>query len=157
MEAGRGSRVAQMVKNLPAMRETQVWSWVGKITWRREWQATTIFLSEEFPGQRRWPWGCKESDMTEQLTHTHTSGGSRIWTCVQRLQGQCFLILQCFQSERRSKGQCIFSDPWLWTPCSSPQWHTSCSPMALSLTIITATMSLQCCGPPTQKPQMNAR
>ena len=35
---------------------------------------TPVSLLEEFYGQRRLvgysPWGCKESDMTEQLTHT---------------------------------------------------------------------------------------
>ena len=29
--------MAQLVKSLPAMCETQVQSWVGKIPWRREW------------------------------------------------------------------------------------------------------------------------
>ena len=46
--------------------------WVGKILWRREWQPTPIFLPREFHGQRSLlgysPWGCKESDGTEQLT-----------------------------------------------------------------------------------------
>jgi len=37
------SLVAQMVRNLPAMQET----WVGKIPWRRAWQPTPVFLSEE--------------------------------------------------------------------------------------------------------------
>jgi len=46
-----GFPVAQMVKNLPAMQETQV-AWVGKIPWRREWQPTPIFLPREFHGQR---------------------------------------------------------------------------------------------------------
>ena len=49
--------------------------WVGKIPWRREWQHTPVLLPGEFPGQRSLasysPWGCKESDMTERLTHTH--------------------------------------------------------------------------------------
>ena len=49
--------------------------WVGKIPWRREWQPTPVFLPREFLGQRNLvgysPWGCKESDMTEQLTHTY--------------------------------------------------------------------------------------
>ena len=31
--------VAQMVKNLPAMRDTMFDPWVGKIPWRREWQS----------------------------------------------------------------------------------------------------------------------
>ena len=51
--------MAQMVKNLPAMQET----WVGKIPWRREWQPTPIFLSEESHGQRSLvgysPWGLR--------------------------------------------------------------------------------------------------
>ena len=39
---------AQMIKNLPAMQETQVQSWVGKIPWRREWLQALILLG--FPG-----------------------------------------------------------------------------------------------------------
>ena len=31
---------AQMAKNLPAMRETRFNPWIGKISWRREWQPT---------------------------------------------------------------------------------------------------------------------
>ena len=38
----KASLVAQMVKNLPAIRETQVPSWVGKIPWRRKWQQSSI-------------------------------------------------------------------------------------------------------------------
>ena len=45
-------------------------------TWRREWQLTPVFLPGEFHGERSLvgyrPWDCKESDMTERLTHTHT-------------------------------------------------------------------------------------
>ena len=47
--------------------------WVGKIPWRREWQATPVFLPEEFHGHRNLvgysPWGHKELDMTECLSH----------------------------------------------------------------------------------------
>ena len=46
--------------------------WVGKAPWRRKWQPTPVFLPGEFHGQRSLegysPWGCKESDRTEQLT-----------------------------------------------------------------------------------------
>ena len=68
------SLVAQMVRNLPAMQETQVQNpWVGKIPWRREWLPTLVFLSREFCEDKSLvaysPWGCKESDMTEWLTH----------------------------------------------------------------------------------------
>ena len=47
--------------------------WVGKIPWRREWQPTPVFLPGKSHGQRSLvgyrPWGHKESDTTEQLTH----------------------------------------------------------------------------------------
>ena len=51
--------------------------WVGWVPWRREWQPTLIFLPGEFQGQRSMvagysPWGHKELDRTEWLTHTHT-------------------------------------------------------------------------------------
>ena len=46
--------------------------WVGKILWRRKWQAIPRFLPGEFHGQRSLvgynPWSHKELDMTEQLT-----------------------------------------------------------------------------------------
>jgi len=58
-----------MVKNLLSMKETQVDPWVGKISWRREWLPTSVFLPGEFHGQRSLvgysPCGCKESDMTQ--------------------------------------------------------------------------------------------
>ena len=31
-----------MVKSLPAIQETQVQSWVGKITWKRKWQSMDV-------------------------------------------------------------------------------------------------------------------
>ena len=46
--------------------------WMRKIPWKKGWLPTLLFLPGEFHGQRRRagysPWGCKESDMTEQLT-----------------------------------------------------------------------------------------
>ena len=45
---------------------------VQKIPWRREWQATPVFLLAKFSWQRRQadynPWGHKDLEMTEQLT-----------------------------------------------------------------------------------------
>ena len=69
----RASLVTQMVKNLPAMWDTQVWS-LGQenplekrmathssiLAWRIPWT--------EEPGS---PWDHKESDMTEQGTLSH--------------------------------------------------------------------------------------
>ena len=44
--------------------------------WRRKWQPTPGFLPGELHRQRSLagysPWGRKESDMTEQLTLTHS-------------------------------------------------------------------------------------
>ena len=39
--------------------------WVGKIRWRKKWLPTPVFWPGEFHGLYS-PWGCKESDMTEQ-------------------------------------------------------------------------------------------
>ena len=51
--------------------------WVGKIPWRRAWQPTPGFLPAKSHGQRSLvgysPWGYKELDTTEWLTHTHKS------------------------------------------------------------------------------------
>ena len=59
------------------MRETGFDPWIGKIPWRRERQPTLVFLPGEFHGQRSLvgysPWGRKESDTAEQLTHTKFS------------------------------------------------------------------------------------
>ena len=63
-------QVAQAVKNLPAMWET----WVQSLGWEDPLedgrQPTPVFLPGEFHGQRSLvgysPWGCRESDMTEQ-------------------------------------------------------------------------------------------
>ena len=45
--------------------------WVGKIPWRRKWQPNQYSCWEKSHGQRSLvdcrPWGCKESDTTEQL------------------------------------------------------------------------------------------
>ena len=45
-----------------------------KILWKRAWQFTPVFWPGESHGQRSLvsysTWGCKEWDMTEQLTHT---------------------------------------------------------------------------------------
>ena len=53
--------------------------WVGKIPWRRKWQATPVFLPGETQGQRSLadyrPWGCKELDTAERLY----SNNSDLW------------------------------------------------------------------------------
>ena len=66
--------VVQMVKNLPAMRETRVPSLGREDPSRRAWQPTPGFLPGESLGQRSLmgfsPWGHKESDATNTFTFT---------------------------------------------------------------------------------------
>jgi len=47
----------------PAMQETRVDSWVGKIPWRRKWQPIPLFLPGKSLGQRSLV-GVAESDTT---------------------------------------------------------------------------------------------
>ena len=42
--------MAQLIKNLPAVWETWVQSWIGKTPWRREQLSTPVFWPEEFHG-----------------------------------------------------------------------------------------------------------
>ena len=48
-------------------------TWVRKISWRREWLPTPVFLPGEFHGQRSLagysPWEDEQSDTTELLKH----------------------------------------------------------------------------------------
>ena len=67
------SLMAQMVKNLPAMQETQVWSLGQEDSLEKEmtrkWQPTPIFLPREYHGLLGYsPWSCKQSDTAEWLT-----------------------------------------------------------------------------------------
>ena len=64
--------VTQTIKNLPAMKKTLVQS-LGQ---RRKWKPTPVFLPGEFHGQSLAgysPWGRKELDTTEQITHNTTT------------------------------------------------------------------------------------
>ena len=63
------SLVAQMVKNLPAMQETWVWSLGREYSLEKEMATHSTILACEIPWTEEpggySPWGCKESDMTE--------------------------------------------------------------------------------------------
>ena len=66
--------MAQTVKRLPTMRETGFNPWVRKISWRRKWQPSSVFLPGKSHGPKSLvgysPRGRKESDTTEQLHFT---------------------------------------------------------------------------------------
>ena len=59
-----------MGKNLSPMQKLHVGSLGWEDPLEKEWQPTSVFLPEEFHGQRKLvsysPWGRKELDMTEQ-------------------------------------------------------------------------------------------
>ena len=46
---GWGFPGGSVVKNLPAMQRLRFNPWVGKIPWRRAWQATLVLLPGESP------------------------------------------------------------------------------------------------------------
>ena len=66
---------AQMVRRLPAMWWPGFDPWIGKISWRRKWQPTPVFLPGKSHGRRSLvsysPWDCEESDTTEWLHFTN--------------------------------------------------------------------------------------
>ena len=68
----RAFLVAQMVKNLSAMQETQVQSLGWEDPLEEEMETTLVFLPWKSHGRRSLvgysPWGHKESDMTERLS-----------------------------------------------------------------------------------------
>ena len=74
----RASLVVQLVKNLPAMQETWVWSLGWEDPLRRESLLTPVFWPGEFhvPYSSR---GHKESDTTEWLSLFHRSLLSKEW------------------------------------------------------------------------------
>ena len=107
---------------LPAMQETQIQFRVRKISWRWKWQPTSVFLPGEFHGQRNLvdysPWGCKELDMTEWLTHTHTHTE---FLCFYLL---CYLSLLAFLTWTTIKTSTLTSNV-IATPCFTlclPGW-----------------------------------
>ena len=82
--------VAQMVKNLPVVQETQVRSLDEEDPLEKGKAPTPGFLPVESHGQRNLagysPWGLKESDMTEQLT-------KKLWLFTHHLTRPLSLFL----------------------------------------------------------------
>ena len=68
------------------------------ISWRRQQLSTLVFWPAESRGQRSLasysPWGCKESDMIEQLyTHTYSFVHTQVYTYKTTM---CVYINTCF-------------------------------------------------------------
>ena len=81
--------MAQLVKNPPAMQET----WVQSLGWeeclQRERLPTPVFWPGEFHGLCS-PWGCKESDTTERLSHK-TGHGLSLFLFHMNILAHCSL------------------------------------------------------------------
>ena len=73
----RAFLVAEIIKTLPAMQETQAWSLVREGPPKKEMATHSSILAWRIQGQRKLtgysPWGHKELDTTEWLTHTHAN------------------------------------------------------------------------------------
>ena len=73
------SLIVQLVKNLPAVPETPVDSWFGKIHWRRDRLPTPVFLgfSRGSDGNESmtetWVLSLGQEDLLEMGTSTHSS------------------------------------------------------------------------------------
>ena len=73
--------MAQTVKHLLQCGRPRFNHWVRKISWRRKWQPSPVFLPGKSHGWGNLvgysPWGRKESDMTEQLHLMKVKGRSQ--------------------------------------------------------------------------------
>ena len=83
-----GTLVAQMVKNLPAMWETQVPSLGREDPWRREWQPTPVFLPGEFPWTEE-P-GRLQSMGSQRVGHDQATNTSLTFIVIGSLYFVCF-------------------------------------------------------------------
>ena len=112
--------------------------WVGKTPWRRKWQLIQVLLPEESHEQRSLagysPWGHKELDMTERLTHNMASHILLTSICSQHSRqtillmckfGHVALLLQTLQwllsFSLLSKNQTPYRSYkvlWSWAPGS---------------------------------------
>ena len=96
----RAFLVAQSVKNLPAVQEIWVQSWIRKIPWKRKWQPTPVFLPGESPwteepgglqsmGSQRvgQDWATKHRNITERIKVMRTLAEGR-WLCFAECYSQ---------------------------------------------------------------------
>ena len=74
------------VKNPPAMWETWVWSWVGKIPWRRETLLTPVF----FPGEIHGLYGVANSQTQLSDFHFHLLS-TLLFVWITRNGGKFFM------------------------------------------------------------------
>ena len=89
-----------MVKNLSAMRETELDPWVRKIPWRRKQQPTPVFLISGFPGGssgKEYACQCRKSKRREFDPWVREIPWSRKWQPIsvflpRKFHGQRSLV-----------------------------------------------------------------
>ena len=151
----RASQAASVVKHLPvtgADAGDGFSPWVRKVPWRRKRPPTPVFSPRKFHGQRSLvaysPWGCKESDTTEQLT-LYLEGRFQlrftfcIWIPVgptSFVENTAICPLPAFTPSSESLGRiCIV---YFWMPCFLPPIYVSILPCSPCHTVLI----LQLCG-----------
>ena len=115
------SLMVQMVKNLPAMQETRVWSLGQEDALEKEMASTLVFLPGESHGQRSLagysPW-CRRSDMAEWLTLFTDS--TVAWDREPWHPNSSILSCRVFCSIMFESWKCDISRGWLfrvqWPP-----------------------------------------
>ena len=90
----RVSQVPPVLKILPAIHKRHRFDpWVGKISWRRKWQPTPVFLPGESCGQRSLvgysSWGHRDLNLTEQLSSSSNSNKLQIKSVWKTCLGFC--------------------------------------------------------------------
>ena len=104
--------------------------WVGKIPWRREWLENSMYS----------PWGCKESDMTEQLIFPLFTQ----WTAINMMKHKLSETVKSWSTWSRDLAQkfCVLSHfcpitryssvlPWPQVQLLLPLAFPSCSQSSL--------------------------
>ena len=99
--------------------------WVGKVPQRREWHPTPVFLPGEFHGQRSLagysPWGHKELDMTERLTHTEQIMRLHVYVLSRFSHVQLFATLCTVTHQAPLSVGFSRREYWSGLPCPPPR------------------------------------
>ena len=107
--------MAQLVKNLPAMRETWVWSLGWEDPLRREGLPTPVFWPGEFQGLYS-PQGCKESDRTGGLSlHLPSQKQLKIYILRPVSSVQSLSHVRLFATSWTEAHQSSLSIPNFWS------------------------------------------
>ena len=95
----KGFPGGSVVKNLPAMQEKWVQSWVRKIPWKRKWQFTPVYLSGKSHGQRSLagysPWGhrrVRHNLVTEQQQSIYVNTAAAAAAAKSLQSCQCYSL-----------------------------------------------------------------